>query len=86
MLLQFVDTLFLVYMIMLFVRIMSSWFPEYQDTKYMRFVAYYTDPYLNIFRKIIPPLGMMDFSPVIAFFALQIIEVIVKTLIVSIGL
>lgn len=86
MLLQFVDTLFLVYMIMLFIRIMGSWFPEYQDSKFMRFISYYTDPYLNVFRKIIPPLGMIDFSPIIAFFALQIIEAIVKTLISSIGL
>lgn len=86
MLLQFVDTLFLVYMILLFVRILASWFPEYQDTKFMRFVAYYTDPYLNLFRKFIPPLGMIDLSPIVAFFALQLIEAIVKTLIVAIGL
>jgi YggT family protein len=30
-----------------------------------------TDPYLNLFRSIIPPLGGMDFSPMIAILLLQ---------------
>ncbi len=40
----------------------------------MQFIAFYTDPYLNFFRNIIPPLGMLDLSPIIAIFILQIIE------------
>ncbi|MER3588393.1 MAG: hypothetical protein C4322_09720, partial [Mastigocladus sp. ERB_26_1] len=32
-----------------------------------------TDPYLNIFRNIIPPLGGIDFSPILAFLVLNII-------------
>lgn len=86
MVLQLVDTFFWVYMIMLFVRIMGSWFPEYQGHKFMRFLAYYTDPYLNIFRKLIPPLGMLDLSPIVAFFALQILEYLVKSLLYAAGL
>lgn len=78
---QIVDAIFLVYMVMLFVRILGSWFPEYSDHTIMRFFSFYTDPYLNFFRRIIPPLGMFDFSPIIAFFVLQLIEAIVKTLI-----
>ena len=69
-----VDKLFLVYTIMLFVRILGSWLPELQDTRFMQFIAFYTDPYLNFFRRFIPPLGMMDFSPIVAFIALGFIE------------
>jgi YggT family protein len=76
---KIVDTLFLVYMMMLFARILSSWFPEYKNSKIVQFLAFYTDPYLNIFRRIIPPLGMLDISPIVAFFALQVIEIIVKS-------
>ena len=65
-----VNTLFTVYIIMLFVRIFSSWVPELRQYKAMHFVAYYTDPYLNFFRRFIPPLGMIDISPILAFFCL----------------
>lgn len=40
----------------------------------MQFIAFYTDPYLNLFRGIIPPLGMIDISPIFAFLALQLLE------------
>lgn len=81
MLIQIVDKLFLVYLIMLFVRILGSWVPELQQSKFMLFVAFYTDPYLNIFRRLIPPLGMIDLSPIVAFLCLNILEQIVKSLI-----
>lgn len=69
-----IEKLFLVYTIMLFVRIFSSWLPELQGQRWMQFIAFYTDPYLNIFRRIIPPLGMFDLSPIVAFLALGFIK------------
>lgn len=78
--LKFVDAFFLAYTVMLFVRIIGSWFPEYSNSKFMQFIAFYTDPYLNLFRSIIPPLGFLDISPIFAFIALQIIETGVKLL------
>lgn len=66
-----INLLFQIYTLMLFARILSSWVPELQGTKPMLFIAFYTDPYLNLFRKIIPPLGMIDISPILAFFALE---------------
>lgn len=83
MLLLFVDRLFFVYMIMLFARILGSWLPELQQYRFMHFINYYTDPYLNFFRQIIPPLGMMDLSPIVAFLCLGVIERLVKGLIVA---
>lgn len=73
-----VDTLFSVYMIMLVVRVCSSWFPDLQDQSWLRFIRFYTDPYLNFFRRFVPPLGMLDLSPIVAFFALQFLEMIIK--------
>ena len=82
-LIEIVDKVFVVYMIMLFVRILGSWVPELQGTTFMRFVAHYTDPYLAIFRRFIPPIGMMDISPIVGFLALHVIESVVKALIYS---
>lgn len=70
-------------MIMLFIRIISSWIPEWRDTTFIRFVSFYTDPYLNFFRQFIPPIGMLDISPIVAFFCLQVIEVGLKLLVKS---
>lgn len=78
MLIQSIDLFFQVYMLMLFARILGSWFPEFQRHRAMQFIAYYTDPYLNLFRRFLPPLGMIDFSPLIAFLALGVIEQILK--------
>lgn len=81
MLLQIVDTFFTIYMVMLFIRILSSWFPEYRDHQVVRFISFYTDPYLNFFRRFIPPLGMIDLSPIIAFFCLSILNEIAEALV-----
>ena len=65
------------YTILLFIRIVISWLPEWQHHKLVRFVAFCTDPYLNIFRRILPPLGgVIDISPLLAFFVLRLIEMV----------
>ena len=78
MIVEVIDKFFLVYLLMLFARIISSWFPEYQNLSILRFVAHYTDPYLAFFRRFIPPIGMLDISPIVGFFCLKIIEELVK--------
>lgn len=76
-----INILFQVYTLMLFARIMGSWVPELQQYRAMQFIGFYTDPYLNIFRRIIPPLGMIDISPIVAFFALSILKNLITQLI-----
>ena len=66
---------FLTYTILLFVRIVGSWFPSFSRYSFMHFVYRITEPYLGMFRRIIPPLGgILDLSPLLAFFLLQISE------------
>lgn len=72
---KMIHWVFLIYTILLLGRVIGSWFPAFSDHKLMRFVAFYTDPYLNMFRRVIPPIGgVLDLSPLIGFFALQIAE------------
>ncbi len=68
------EILFTIYSFMLMVRVFGSWFPKLAQSRFMRYIAFYTDPYLNVFRRIIPPLGMMDISPMFAFIALQMMQ------------
>lgn len=80
-----ISRFFFVYMLLLFVRIFGSWFPELQRTRFMQFVAFCVDPYLNFFRGILPPFGMLDLSPILAFFALNVLEWVVQNLIILIA-
>lgn len=84
MLLFLIDKIFLLYTIMLFIRILGSWLPELQGQRWMQFINFYTDPYLNFFRSFIPPLGMIDISPIFAFLALGFIEYGLKLLVIAI--
>jgi len=77
---QLIDSLFTIYSFMLIARILLSWVPEWSDTRFAAFLRFYTDPYLDIFRRIIPPLGMIDISPVVALLALSFIESIVHSI------
>lgn len=70
----FISLIFQLYTLMLFARILSSWVPQLNEYRAMQFIRYYTDPYLNLFRSIIPPLGMIDISPIVAFICLSFIE------------
>ncbi|MEA5510221.1 YggT family protein [Crocosphaera sp. UHCC 0190] len=64
-----------IYLLLIFVRILLSWF-QTAEWAYgiMSFLSPITDPYLNIFRSFIPPLGGLDISPIVAIFLLQIIS------------
>ncbi|MED5165344.1 MAG: YggT family protein, partial [Cyanobacteriota bacterium] len=57
------------------VRVLLSWFPNLDwANPVLSTVSSITDPYLNAFRGLIPPLGGLDLSAILAIFALQIME------------
>ena len=61
-----------IYVALMIIRVLLTWFPNinWYDPPFS-ILSQLTDPYLNLFRSIIPPLGGIDFSPMIAFFVLQ---------------
>ena len=64
-----------IYGYLLIARILLSWFQTAEwANNFISFLSPITDPYLNIFRSIIPPLGGIDFSPILAFIALSFIQ------------
>ncbi len=84
MIISIVQLIFQVYMLLLIIRIIGSWIPDLQQTKFMQFIGFYTDPYLNIFRRIIPPLGMLDLSPIVAFLFLGLLRYIITQILITI--
>ena len=86
-LLQFIDYVFLIFYILVIIRIIFSWIglPS-QKVLYTVFKFSYdaTEWYLGIFRRFIPTAGMIDFSPMVALFVLFIIQRIIRSLIIEI--
>ncbi|MFL5825337.1 MAG: YggT family protein [Thermoleophilaceae bacterium] len=82
---SYVGTLIIVYIILIFIRILMSWLPRIPYNRwldmFLTFVREVTDPFLNLFRRVLPPIrigpGAIDLSPTIAIFVLFIIERIV---------
>jgi YggT family protein len=67
------QTIFTIYQFMIFGYILMSWIPALQQSAFGEFLGKLVEPYLSIFRKFIPPIGMIDISPIIALFALRYI-------------
>jgi YggT family protein len=63
-----------IYSTLLIIRVLLSWFPSVNwFNQPFAALSQITDPYLNLFRSIIPPLGGMDFSPILAFLLLNLV-------------
>ncbi len=74
-----------IYSTILLIRVLLTWFPSINwfDQPFAT-LAELTDPYLNIFRSIIPPLGGFDISAMLAIFALQFAQNIVSSQLTSV--
>jgi YggT family protein len=64
-----------IYTLVLLVRVLLSWFPNLDwSNPILSSVSAITDPYLNAFRGLIPPIGGLDLSSLVAFIALQLAQ------------
>lgn len=64
-------TLIQIYYYLIIGYILLSWFPNARESSIGQVIARLVEPYLSPFRKIIPPLGMIDLSPIVALMALH---------------
>ena len=86
---DYVDTLAIVYLVLIFVRILTSWIPRMPYNRYLaavlQFISDVTDPYLNLFRRFVPMVrmgpGALDLSPILATIVLIIVSSVVSRLI-----
>ena len=86
---NYVQAVFLVYILLIFVYILANMMfslglrPPYSRfvDAVMNFLRDVCEPYLRLFRRFIPPIGMFDFTPMIAIIILYIVQYIVVRLI-----
>ncbi|OCS87596.1 YggT family protein [Caryophanon tenue] len=72
--LSLINILFTIYSFAIIAYILMSWIPSLQESAVGQFLAKIVEPYLGIFRKFIPPIGMIDISPIVAIFLLNFIQ------------
>ena len=73
-LLELISLTFAALQLALFVRVISSWFGLSPYSKWVRWAFVLTDWIINPLRQIVPPLGMFDITPIVAYFALSLLE------------
>lgn len=66
-----------IYSLMIVMRIIFSWFMSYTNP-FLRFLMRLTDPVLEPFRRMIPPIAMFDISPIIVLFLLNFLKIAVE--------
>ena len=69
-----IHSFFVVFQVLLFVRVIISWFPQYREAPFMQPVYACTDIILSPLREFVPIMGGMDFTPMVALFLLQGLE------------
>jgi YggT family protein len=60
--------------------ILLSWFPQSRGVGVLQPVFNVSDVYLNLFRGIIPAIGGLDLSPILAFFLLNFAQSAIASL------
>ena len=60
------------YSLMIIACVIISWIPELQNNKIAELLSRIVDPFLAIFRRLIPPIGGLDLSTLIAMILLQL--------------
>ncbi|MEK6273949.1 MAG: YggT family protein [Actinomycetota bacterium] len=80
---NFVHVFVSVYILLIFGYIITSWIKlPYQPwlNRVQRFLYDVCEPYLRIFRRILPPLGPLDISPIVAVFSLVFLDRLFQTI------
>ena len=72
---RFVGVFFTVYILLILAYVLTSWIRlPYSLNRVQRFLDDVCEPYLRLFRRILPTLGPLDLSPIVAVFSLVIVQ------------
>ena len=80
---NFIDILFTLFELAILARVLLSWFRLDPYHPVVNFIYQITEPILRPLRNIIPPLGMIDISPIVALILMDIIRRIIQAIILG---
>jgi YggT family protein len=71
---NFINVLFQILTLAIFARVLLSWFPISPENPFVVLLNEITEPILRPLRRIVPSLGMLDITPIVALVLLQLIQ------------
>ncbi len=78
-LLYFISTLFFILQFAIIIRALMSWFNPSPDNPIVRMVIEITEPVLAPLRRIVPRIGMIDITPIVAIILMNVIEMMLRS-------
>lgn len=79
---QILNFILQIFNLLLLARVLISWFPNIdRSNPIVQFLFDITEPVLKPIREMLPPSGMMDFSPLVAFLIIQVLTVILRSVV-----
>jgi uncharacterized protein YggT (Ycf19 family) len=86
---DYVSALFTIYIVLILLNVLISYVPRMPYRPWLRsvldFITESTNPYLNFFRRFLPPIGgggfALDLSPIIGIIVLFVLQAVVVSLI-----
>jgi YggT family protein len=78
---SFIDLLFYALNLAILIRVILSWLRVNPYNPFVSFIYQVTDPILEPLRRIIPPLGMIDISPIVAMLLLSVVQQVLLTVV-----
>lgn len=83
-LVQFIQLVFTAFSVLLLARILMSWFNPDPSSPIVRFLYNVTEPVLAPVRRVLPPAGMLDLSPMVVLIGAVIVEELLVRLVIAI--
>lgn len=74
MIIRLLDFIIQIYIILVLVYSVGSWFPQFTQNEFFGFLEKIVEPPLELIRRVVPPMAGLDFSPAILIFLLIIIQ------------
>ncbi len=71
---NFINLLFTILSYAILIRVLLSWVRVDPYNPLVQILYQITEPILAPFRRVIPPAGGLDFSPIVAYFALEVVR------------
>jgi YggT family protein len=81
---SFVAVFVYLYSALIFAYVILSWIRlPYALNWLQRFLYDVCEPYIRIFRRLLPPLGVLDLSPLIAILALYLLRLLINRVVID---
>ncbi len=81
---SFVAVFIYVYSLLIFAYVITSWIRiPYALSGVQRFLYDICEPYIRIFRRLLPPMGALDLSPLVAILVLYLLRLLINRVIID---